>query len=180
MTTAAPSEGFLHIVVGYDGSPPATRALDAAVRLLQGRAGRIEVVWVSHLSSTVMLSADAIAEMETGWEELEPELRDQAAGQLHGLDVDWGFQRLQGSISDELVAMAAGLQEAHPGQTVLIVVGSSSHAGLAALGAAPLASARARRRLIRRGGSPAWRPGTAAAGRRPGGRRGSRRSPPGR
>ena len=51
MTTDAPSGGFLHIVVGYDGSPPATRALDAAVRLLQGRPGRIEVVWVAHLSS---------------------------------------------------------------------------------------------------------------------------------
>jgi hypothetical protein len=34
----------LYLVVGYDGSAPATRALDAAVRLLQGRAGRIEVV----------------------------------------------------------------------------------------------------------------------------------------
>jgi len=42
VTTAAPSEGFLHIVVGYDGSPPATRALDAAV-LGQacGSAGRV-------------------------------------------------------------------------------------------------------------------------------------------
>jgi nucleotide-binding universal stress UspA family protein len=142
VTTAAPSEGFLQIVVGYDGSPPATRALDAAVRLLQGRAGRIEVVWISHLSSTVMLSADAIAEMETGWEELEPELRDQAAGQLHGLAVDWGFQRLQGIISDELVAMAAGLQKAHPGQTVVIVVGSSSHVSHRVVGSVTVSLAR--------------------------------------
>ena len=29
---AAPSAGFLGIVVGYDGSAPASRALDAAVR----------------------------------------------------------------------------------------------------------------------------------------------------
>jgi hypothetical protein len=53
----APSAGFLHIVVGYDGSAPASRALDAAVRLLQGRIGCIDVVWVAHLSSTVRLSA---------------------------------------------------------------------------------------------------------------------------
>ena len=32
---AAPSAGFLRIVVGYDGSAPASRALDAAVRLLR-------------------------------------------------------------------------------------------------------------------------------------------------
>ena len=142
MTTAAPSEGFLHIVVGYDGSAPATRALDAAVRLLQGRAGRIEVVWVSHLSSTVMLSADAIAEMETGFEELEPELRAQAAEQLRGLELDWRFDRLQGIISDELVAVAAARHEAHPGRTVVIVVGSSSHAGHRMVGSVPVSLAR--------------------------------------
>jgi hypothetical protein len=37
--------GFLDIVAGYDGPPPASRALDAAVRLLQGGAGRIGIVW---------------------------------------------------------------------------------------------------------------------------------------
>ena len=41
---ATPSAGFLDIVVGYDGSAPASRALDAAVRLLRGRAGCIDVV----------------------------------------------------------------------------------------------------------------------------------------
>jgi nucleotide-binding universal stress UspA family protein len=142
VTTAAPSEGFLHIVVGYDGSAPATRALDAAVRLLQGRTGRIEVVWVSHLSSTVMLSADAIAEMETGFEELEPELRAQAAEQLQGLELDWRFDRLQGIISDELVAVAAARHETHPGQTVVVVVGSSSHAGHRVVGSVPVSLAR--------------------------------------
>jgi len=44
MATATPPTGFLHLVVGYDGSPPASRALDGAVRLLQGRTGRIDVV----------------------------------------------------------------------------------------------------------------------------------------
>jgi nucleotide-binding universal stress UspA family protein len=75
-------------------------------------------------------------------EELEPELRDQAAGQLHGLQLDWGFQRLQGIISDELVAMAAGLQKAHPGQTVVIVVGSSSHVSHRVVGSVTVSLAR--------------------------------------
>ncbi len=64
MTTAMPPARFLHLVVGYDGSPPASRALDAAVRLLQDRTGRIDVVYVAHLSSLAALSADAIAEVE--------------------------------------------------------------------------------------------------------------------
>jgi o-aminophenol oxidase len=44
-------------------------------------AGCIDVVWVAHLSSTVRLSADAMVEMEAAFDELEPELRTQAAGQ---------------------------------------------------------------------------------------------------
>jgi nucleotide-binding universal stress UspA family protein len=125
---AAPSAGFLDIVVGYDGSPPATRALDAAVRLLQGRPGCIDVVWVAHLSSTVRLSAGAVVEMEDTFDELEPELRAQAAGQLRGRGADWEFERRQGLIPDELIAVAAGIRDARPRQNVVIVIGSSSHA----------------------------------------------------
>jgi nucleotide-binding universal stress UspA family protein len=142
VTTDAPSGAFLHIVVGYDGSPPATRALDAAVRLLQGRTGRIEVVWVAHLSTAVMMSAGAIAEMEESFSELAPEMRDQAAAQLDGSGLDWGFQQLQGLIPDELIAMATGLRDASPGQTVVIVVGSSSHATHRVVGSVTVSLAR--------------------------------------
>jgi nucleotide-binding universal stress UspA family protein len=142
VTTAAPSDGFLQIVVGYDGSPPATRALDAAVRLLQGRTGRIEVVWVSHLSSTIMLSADAIAEMEESFEELAPELRAQAAGQLEGSGIEWGFQRRQGIVEEQLIEEAARLHEADPAQTVVIVVGSSSRVTHRVVGSVTVSLAR--------------------------------------
>ena len=142
VTTAAPSGEFLSIVVGYDGSPPASRALDAAVRLLRGRVGRIEVVWVAHLSSTVMMSAGAVAEMEESFDELAPEIRDQAAGQLDGSGLDWGFERLQGLIAEELIAMATGLRDARPGQTVVIVVGSSSHATHRVVGSVTVSLAR--------------------------------------
>ena len=84
MTTATPANGSVQLVVGYDGSPPASRALDAAVRLLTGRTGRIEVVYVAHLSTTVMMSAGAIAEMESDFDEIEQELRTQAGEQLRG------------------------------------------------------------------------------------------------
>jgi nucleotide-binding universal stress UspA family protein len=138
----APSAGFLHIVVGYDGSAPASRALDAAVRLLQGRIGCIDVVWVAHLSSTVRLSADAIVEMEAAFDELEPELRAQAAGQLRGCGADWEFQRRQGLIADELIAVAAGIRDARPGQNVVIVIGSSSHATHRMVGSVAVSLAR--------------------------------------
>ena len=128
MTTAPPPTELVHLVVGYDGSPPASRALDAAVRLLQGRTGRIEVVYVAHLSSLVMLSAGAIAEMEEDFDEVEQELRAQAAGQLRASGAAWEFERRQGIIADELIAAATAIRDAHPGETVAIMVGSSSHA----------------------------------------------------
>jgi len=132
----------LHIVVGYDGSPPASRALDAAVRLLQGRTGRIEVVWVAHLSTTVMMSSGAIAEMEASFDELAPELRAQAAGELDDREVAWEFQWRQGIVADELIAVATGLRDARPGQTTAIVVGSSSHAAHRMVGSVAVSLAR--------------------------------------
>jgi len=142
MTAATPPTGFLHLVVGYDGSPPASRALDAAVRLLQGRAGRIDVVYVAYLSSVAALSPGAIAEMETDFDEIEQELRAQAAGQLRASGADWEFERRQGIIADQLIAAATAIGEAHPGGTVGIIVGSSSHATHRIVGSVAVSLAR--------------------------------------
>jgi len=79
-------------VVGYDGSPPASRALDGAARLLHGRIGRIDVAYVAHLSSIDVLSHGAIAEMEMNVDEIEQELRTQAAGQLRANRGAWEFE----------------------------------------------------------------------------------------
>ena len=97
---------------------------------------------MAHLSSTVMMSAGAIAEMEESFSELEPEMRDQAAAQLDDSGLDWGFERLQGLIAEELIAMATGLRDARPGQTVVIVVGSSSHATHRVVGSVTVSLAR--------------------------------------
>jgi nucleotide-binding universal stress UspA family protein len=128
MTSLMPPTGFLHLIVGYDGSPPANRALDGAVRLMQDRRGRIVVVYVGHLSSTVMLSADAIAEMESDFDEIEKELRAAVAERLRDLGQPWEFLRRQGSIGEELIAVAASIHDDHPADTVAIIVGSSSSA----------------------------------------------------
>ncbi len=142
MTTAAPPTEFLHLVVGYDGSPPASRALDAATRLLQGRVGRIDVVYVAHLSSLVMMSPGAIAEMESDFDEVEQELRATAAEQLRASGAAWEFERRQGIVADELIAVSTGIQAAHAGHTVVIVVGSSSHVGHRMVGSVAVSLAR--------------------------------------
>ena len=142
MSTDTPATGDLHLVVGYDGSPPAVRALDGAVRLLQGRAGRIHVVYVTQLSSLAMLSPGAITEIEEDFGEIEQDLRGQAAGQLRASGAAWEFERRQGIITDQLIAAATAIGDDHAGETAVIVVGSSSHAAHRVVGSAAVGLAR--------------------------------------
>jgi nucleotide-binding universal stress UspA family protein len=142
MNTATPPAGDLYLVVGYDGSPPASRALDAAIGLLQGRAGRIEVVYVAHMPSIDMMSPGALAEMESSFDEIERDLRIAAAERLRGVEEEWGFERRQGIIADELIAVAKDIRDAHPGDRVVIVAGSSSHAAHRLVGSIAVSLAR--------------------------------------
>jgi nucleotide-binding universal stress UspA family protein len=141
VTTSAPAPD-LHLVVGYDGSPPAGRALDGAVRLLQGRTGRIEVVYVAHLSSVAALSPSAIGEMERDFDEVEQELRAMAGEQLRDRVESWNFVRRQGPIAEEILEAAKDLVSSHPDATVVIVVGSSSQAAHRVVGSVAVSLAR--------------------------------------
>jgi nucleotide-binding universal stress UspA family protein len=128
MNTVMPATGNLYLVVGYDGSAPAIRALDAAVGLLRGRTGAIKVIYVAHLTTAEMMSADAIAEMEVSFEDIARELQAQAGEQLRGREDRWEFEHGQGAITDVLIGAAEKLLDEHPGDNVAIVVGSSSQA----------------------------------------------------
>lgn len=134
--------GNLYLVVGYDGSPPATRALDGAVGLMRGREGEIDVVYVAHLAAIDMLSADAIVEVEESFDELERDLRAQAGEQLRGREERWRFDRRGGMIPEELIAAATHIREAHPGDNTAIVVGSSTHARHRMVGSVAVSLAR--------------------------------------
>jgi nucleotide-binding universal stress UspA family protein len=142
MDAAALPTGNLYLVVGYDGSPPAIRALDAAMRLLSGRSGSIEVVYVAHLPSIDSLSPDAVAEVRADFDEIAGELRTAASEQLRDREERWRFEWRQGLISDELIAAAAHIQDEHPGDSVVIVAGSSSHAMHRVVGSVAVSLAR--------------------------------------
>ncbi len=128
MSTALSSAGKLYLVVGYDGSPPAVRALDSAVRLLNGRDGRIDVTYVAHMTAGETMSATAIVEMEEIFDEMERDLRTQVREQLGDREDRWRFVRRSGQIGEQLAAAAAEVPDAGPEDTVVIVVGSSSQA----------------------------------------------------
>ena len=128
--------------MAYDGSPPATRALDGAVRLLEGRTGRIDVVYVAHLPSMAAFSPGAVAELEADFDEIEQQLRTMAGEQLREHVADWDFERRQGLIAEEILAAAKDQVAAHPGSTVAIVVGSSSQAAHRVVGSVAVGLAR--------------------------------------
>ena len=90
MSAETPRIRELHLIVGFDGSPPATRALDTSARLLAVRPpGRITVVWVAHVTSTESLSADAVAIVEHDFDQVARELRAAAAERLDDSQVPW-------------------------------------------------------------------------------------------
>jgi len=142
MNTPVAPNGDLFLVVGYDGSPPSTRALDAAIRLLQGRSGSIDVVYVAHVPAVDMLSASAVAEMDASFDEIERDLRASARAQLEGREERWRFERGQGVITDQLLAAATTLRNEHPDDNVAIVVGSSSQAAHRLVGSVAVSLAR--------------------------------------
>ena len=142
MNATAPPAANLYLVVGYDGSPPATRALDAAIRLLYGRAGTIEVLYVAHLPSIDSLSPDAVGEMEASFDDIAQELHTAASEQLRDREERWRFERREGLVSEELIGAATDIRDAHPGDSVVIVVGSSSHAMHRVVGSVAVSLAR--------------------------------------
>jgi nucleotide-binding universal stress UspA family protein len=148
MSADAPAVPEAHLVVGFDGSPPALRALDAGVRLLTVRPGRITVVWVAHLTGAESMSADAVAIVESDFGEVAQELRAAAAERLEdhtGLKehtVRWDFEWRQGLITPELIAVAETIQARGSDHVVAIVVGSSSSARHRMVGSVAVSLAR--------------------------------------
>jgi nucleotide-binding universal stress UspA family protein len=118
----------LVVVVGFDGTEPSRRALLSAVDLLQDRPGRVEVVFVAHVPTTVTFAPQAIAELQEGLDTEERDLAEMADGILRDTDVKWRFQRRNGEIAAEL--LAAGQEELEsegPSTRVVVVVGGSAH-----------------------------------------------------
>jgi hypothetical protein len=118
----------LVVVVGFDGTEPSRRALLSAVGLLQDHPGRLEVVFVAHVPSTVALAAQGIPAVQEGMNTEERELAKMAEEILRDTDVKWRFQRRNGEIAPELLAAGQDeLDSEGPSTRVVVVVGGSAH-----------------------------------------------------
>src|SRR5439155_7278254 len=81
--TAGSSPGApVVVVVGFDGSEPAQRALDAAAGLLRGREGQLEVVHVAHVAASAGLSTQSETSALASADNLERRLADEVRARL--------------------------------------------------------------------------------------------------
>jgi nucleotide-binding universal stress UspA family protein len=118
----------LIMVVGYDGSLPARRALDQAADVLRDRNGALEVVFVAHPPVSATFSAAAVAEVRQGLDEEAGTLAEEVRGRLADRSCPWHFQRRDGAVASELKAVASELHSRY-GETaeIVIVIGGSAH-----------------------------------------------------
>ena len=141
--TAALSRGQLVVVVGFDGSESAYRALDAATQLISGRTGSIVAVFVAHPPATAELSAEGLVEMLKSFDALEQQFTEAIQCRLGLVEQRWRLERRDGSIAHELVAVADEVSRDYgPDATVVIVVGTAMHAYHHVVGSVPVALAR--------------------------------------
>jgi nucleotide-binding universal stress UspA family protein len=133
----------LVIIVGFDGSEPAVRALDAARRLLRGRTGSIRLVYVSHMPSVAGLSATAEEELEEASDDLAERVRLDAQDHMAGSDERWTFEHRRGDVVQQLIQIAEQLDSRREadGYTV-IIVGSSTQRIHHLVGSVPVALVR--------------------------------------
>ncbi|MGA2529036.1 MAG: universal stress protein [Acidimicrobiales bacterium] len=133
----------LLVVVGFDGSEPSYRALDAATRLIANRVGFIEIVYVAHPPVAAGMSADAQVEIRSGFDAAESEFAEAIGTRMDGHEQRWRFRRRDGVIAHELLAAADELIDDYGGgATVVIVVGSAVQTYHHVVGSVPVALVR--------------------------------------
>ena len=147
-TLTASSDAPVYAVVGFDGSASSLRALDAAARLLHDRPGGMEIVYVAHVPAMAAIadirgeaSAQVLQSFDDATRELSAEVRAHLQGShLRGAAQRWHFQRRDGAIADQLIAVADEVRRQRgPEATVVIVVGRSEHGYHHVLGSVPQA-----------------------------------------
>jgi nucleotide-binding universal stress UspA family protein len=146
-TLAGSPDGLVYAVVGFDGSASSLRALDAAARLLNDRPGGMEIVYVAHIPAVAapglvgLASADMFQSFDDTTRELSEEVQARLkASHLRAAAQRWHFQRRDGAIAENLIAVADELRRKHgPDAAVFLIVGRSEHGYHHVLGSVPSA-----------------------------------------
>ncbi|HTV12253.1 MAG TPA: universal stress protein [Acidimicrobiales bacterium] len=115
----------LVLVVGYEGSDPARRALAAAGRILQDRQGWVEVVYVKPTAGNDQDLSEPAADVTDSLGPAQADLHYEVRSLLEAEKRPWKLRSTSGAVAEELIEAARAI--AHEGgssRTVVIVVGS--------------------------------------------------------
>ena len=124
------------IVVGFDNSAPARRALGEAARLAAARSASLRVVYADHAVIDSDLSGFGHAEMEAARDRDAADAAKAAAEIVAEAGVPYTFERRRDAPADAILAAAGDIAAAPEGGPV-IVVGRSGHAARHLLGSVP-------------------------------------------
>jgi nucleotide-binding universal stress UspA family protein len=125
MTTPPGQQSSLVLVVGFEGSDPARRALAAAGRILGDREGWIEVVYVKPTEGGDQDPAQPTADVIDSVGSAPADLHYEVRSLLDAEKQPWRLRSASGAVAEELIAAAGAIaQEGGPSRTVVIVVGS--------------------------------------------------------
>ncbi len=126
------------LVVGFDNSEPARRALTWAADLLRARPGRMQVVYADHELISSDLSGIARTEMDQARDEKAAGVAAAAAEIAAAAGVPYAFERRQESPADAILSAASLQDAAEPDHTPIIVTGRSHHFPHRILGSVPV------------------------------------------
>jgi nucleotide-binding universal stress UspA family protein len=124
------------VVVGFDNSAPARRALSQAARLAAARSGFLHVVYADRAVIDSDLSGFGHAEMEAARDRDAADAAKAAAEIIAEAGVPYTFERRRDAPADAILAAATDFAAAAEGGPV-IVVGRSGHAARHLLGSVP-------------------------------------------
>ena len=128
----------VELVVGFDNSEPARRALIWGADLLRARPGTLHVVYADHVLIDSDLSGFAYSEMEDTRDEKAARVAEAAGEIAAAAGVPYTFERRPGSPADTILAAASIQDAAEPASTPIIVTGRSHHAAHHIIGSVPV------------------------------------------
>ena len=126
------------LVVGFDNSAPAQRALSWGADLLRARPGTLHVVYADHPLIDSDLSGFGRPEMDEARDDKAAAVAQAAAEIAADAGVPYTFERRQESPADAMLAAANDLDAAETASEPVLVTGRSHHAPHRILGSVPV------------------------------------------
>jgi nucleotide-binding universal stress UspA family protein len=126
------------LVVGFDDSEPARRALTWAADLLRSRPGALHVVYADHALIDSDLTGFGRTEMDEDRDEKAARVAEAAKEIAAAASTPYTFERRQESPPDAILDAAGGYAAAEPANTPIIVSGRSHHVPHRVIGSVPV------------------------------------------